>query len=193
MGKCSPLHFHFIHLWSKTIPPADLSTWLDSMDTSLSTVFTLPQAGAYRATSLPSLLVHPPFFFSSQKTHTLPNHSFGHPTWSRLIIGHRPVHSDWSSNATGPKLRQSETRSSGTTGEDSLLLNLVKGVSPKQPATLSHIMGRNLRKSEEEQAMLQARGQVPKQPRCPDAVSCRPTHQSSKPLSNLNWPSTARY
>ena len=133
------------------------------------------------------------FFFSSQKTHTLPHHSFGHPTWSRLIIGHRPVHSDWSSNATGPKLRQSETRSSGTTGEDSLLLNLVKGVSPKQPATLSHIMGRNLRKSEEEQAMLQARGQVPKQPRCPDAVSCRPTHQSSKPLSNLNWPSTARY
>ena len=113
--------------------------------------------------------------------------------WSRLIIGHRPVHSDWSSNATGRKLRQSETRSSGTTGEDSLLLNLVKGVSPKQPATLSHIMGRNLRKSEEEQAMLQARGQVPKQPRCPDAVSCRPTHQSSKPLSNLNWPSTARY
>ena len=114
MGKCSPLHFHFIHLWSKTIPPASLSTWLDSMDTSLSTVFTLPQAGAYRATSLPNLLVHPPFFFFfPQKTHTLPNHSFGHPAWSRLIIGHRPVHSDWSSNATGPKLRRSETRSVG--------------------------------------------------------------------------------
>ena len=53
------------------------------------------------------------FFFFPQKTHTLPNHSFGHPAWSRLIIGHRPVHSDWSSNATGPKLRRSETRSVG--------------------------------------------------------------------------------
>ena len=88
MGKCSPLHFHFIHLWSKTIPPADLSTWLDSMDTSLSTVFTLPQAGAYRATSLPSLLVHPPFFFFffTKNTHT-PQPQFWAP--NMVKVNHR--------------------------------------------------------------------------------------------------------
>lgn len=61
-----PTHFHFIHLWSKTVPPAELSTRLDIMDTS--PVFTLPQAGAYRAISPPSLLIHPPF--SSDKTHS---------------------------------------------------------------------------------------------------------------------------
>ena len=102
------------------------------------------------------------FFFSRDKTRS-PT-SFGHPTLPRLIIGHWPVHSDWFRDATGPRPRQSGTRSSGTTGEDSLLLDWVKGVSPKQPATLSHIIGRNLRKSKQEQAMLQVRGQVPKQP-----------------------------
>ena len=97
----------------------------------------------------------------------------------------------------GPKLRQSEALSrtflTGTTGEDSLLPNLAKGVTPKQPGTLPHIIWRNLRKKEEAQIMLQAVSQVPELPRCPDAVNCKPTHQSSVPLSSWSWPSITSY
>lgn len=133
---------------------------------------------------------------SSDKTHSH-HHSFGRPTWPRIIIGHQPGHSNWSRDAMGPKLRQSEALSrtflTGATGEESLLPNLAKGVTPKQWATLSHIIWRNLRKKEEAQIMLQAVSQVPELPRCPDAVNCKPTHQSSVPLSSWSWPSITSY
>ena len=64
------------------------------------------------------------------------------------------------------------------------------------PKAASHLIPYNRKKPKKiKTGTSHAPGQRagPQAARCPDAVSYRPTHQSSKPLSSLSWPSTTRY